>query len=74
MTTFQALGKSFQATLVSLGRQLLFYVPSLYILNALFGFKGFILALPVADVFTALLALALGRPLFAVMKNEKIMY
>jgi putative MATE family efflux protein len=70
MTTFQALGKSTAAMLVSLGRQLLFYVPSLYILNGLFGFNGFIFALPAADIFTTVLALALSRPIFKIMRGE----
>jgi putative MATE family efflux protein len=70
MTTYQALGKSTEAMLVSLGRQLLFYVPSLYLLNGFFGFKGFIFALPASDLFTAVLALALSRPLFKIMRGE----
>jgi putative MATE family efflux protein len=70
MTTFQALGKPVQAMLVTLGRQLLFYVPALYMLNALFGFNGFICALPTAEIFTALLALALSRPLYTTMRGQ----
>ena len=69
MTTFQALGKSTAALFVSLGRQLLFYVPLLFILSARFGFKGFIWALPASDALTALLAAALSRPLFTVMRK-----
>jgi putative MATE family efflux protein len=69
MTTFQALGKSAAATLVSLGRQLLFYVPLLFILSELFGFKGFIFALPASDILTAVLALALSRPLSKIMRK-----
>jgi Na+-driven multidrug efflux pump len=69
MTTFQALGKPVEATLVSMGRQLLFYVPSLYILNGLFGFRGFIFAVPAADICTAALALVLSRPLFRMMNR-----
>jgi putative MATE family efflux protein len=70
MTSYQALGKSFEATLVTLGRQLLFYVPLLYILNGLFGFKGFIFAMPLADIFTAFLALVLGGSLFKIMRGK----
>jgi putative MATE family efflux protein len=69
MTTYQALGKSVEATLVSLGRQLLFYVPLLYILSGLFGFKGFMFVFPMADILTAILALALSRPLFKTMRG-----
>jgi putative MATE family efflux protein len=72
MTTFQALGKPAEATLVSMGRQLLFYVPSLYILNGLFGFRGFIFALPTADICTAALALVLSRSLFRMMRGKPV--
>jgi Na+-driven multidrug efflux pump len=57
-----------EVTLVTLGRQLLFYFPLLYILSGLFGFNGFIFAMPLADVLTALLALALSGSLFRIMK------
>jgi putative MATE family efflux protein len=70
-TTFQALGKSMAAMVVSLGRQLLFYVPALYILTALFGFRGFIFVLPAADVCTALLALILGIPLVKTLSRPQ---
>jgi putative MATE family efflux protein len=69
MITYQALGKSFEATLIALGRQILFYVPLLLILNGLFGFRGFILALPLTDVFTAILALLLSGSIFKIMRN-----
>jgi Na+-driven multidrug efflux pump len=70
MTTFQALGKSTAAMLVTLGRQLLFYLPALYLLNALFGFSGFTWALPAADICTSALALALSRSLFNTMRGK----
>jgi putative MATE family efflux protein len=71
ITTFQALGKSLAARVVSLGRQLLFYVPALYLLNALFGFRGFIFALPAADVCTAALALILAVPLIRALRRPQ---
>jgi putative MATE family efflux protein len=71
MTTFQALGKGVSAMLLTLGRQLLFYLPSLYILNALFKFNGFVFALPAADICTAMLAVVLGIPLIKVLRNPK---
>jgi putative MATE family efflux protein len=69
MTTYQAFGKSFEATLVTLGRQLLFYVPLLYILSNLFGFNGFIFTLPVADVLSTVLALVLSRSVFKILRH-----
>jgi putative MATE family efflux protein len=70
MTTYQALGKSLEATLVTFGQQL-FYVPLLYILSGLFGFNGFIFALPLTFGFTTVLALALGGSLFKLMRKPK---
>jgi putative MATE family efflux protein len=59
MVTFQALGKPVLATVVSLGRQCLFFIPLLYILDALFGFRGFVYSQPIADGCTAVIALFL---------------
>jgi putative MATE family efflux protein len=61
MVTFQALGKPVLATIVSLGRQCLFYIPLLYILDGFFGFRGFVYSQPIADVCTAVIALFLVR-------------
>ena len=47
--TVQALGKALPALFLSISRQGLFFLPLLLILNALFGFKGFIYAQPVTD-------------------------
>jgi putative MATE family efflux protein len=61
MVTFQALGKPVLATIVSLGRQCIFYIPLLYILDRSFGFRGFVYSQPIADVCTAVIALFLVR-------------
>ncbi len=71
MTTYQALGKSIEATILTFGRQLLVYFPLLYILNSLFGFSGFILALPLTDVFTAIIALGLSGSFFRLIFKTK---
>jgi putative MATE family efflux protein len=70
MTTFQALGKPIESTIITLGRQLLFYVPLLYLLNYFFGFSGFIWAQPAADILTTGIAVMLSRSLFRIMRNE----
>jgi len=70
MTTYQALGKSIEATILTFGRQLFVYFPLLYVLNNLFGFKGFILALPLTDVFTAIIALGLSGSFFRMMRKN----
>jgi putative MATE family efflux protein len=70
MVSFQSFGKSLQAMVITMGRQLLFYVPLLYLLNHLFAFNGFIWAQPAADILTTLIAIALSRPLFRVMRGK----
>ena len=67
--TFQALGKPLQATVVTMGRQLLFYLPLLFLLNHLFGFKGFIWAQPAADILTTGIAFVLGMSLLKLMRG-----
>jgi putative MATE family efflux protein len=69
MVSFQSFGKSVQAMVITLGRQLLFYVPLLYLLNHLFAFNGFIWAQPAADMLTTGIALVLSRPLFQIMRG-----
>jgi Na+-driven multidrug efflux pump len=64
MVSFQSFGKSVQGMFLAMGRQLLFYVPLLYLLNYLFAFNGFIWAQPAADILTATIAALLSRPLF----------
>jgi putative MATE family efflux protein len=60
---FQALGKSKEAIIVTLGRQCLFYIPSLYLLNYLWGFDGFIYTQSIADIVTTIIAIILSFPL-----------
>ncbi|MDR2397395.1 MAG: MATE family efflux transporter [Spirochaetaceae bacterium] len=69
MVTFQALGKSILATIVSLGRDFLFYLPLLFLFNRLWQFKGFMYCQPVADGLTTGVALALSSRLFRQLKN-----
>jgi putative MATE family efflux protein len=61
---FQAFGKSKAATIVTLGRQCLFYIPSLFLLNYLWGFDGFIYTQSIADIMTTIIAIILAFPLF----------
>jgi Na+-driven multidrug efflux pump len=70
MVSFQSFGKSLQAMVITMGRQLLFYVPLLYLLNHLFAFNGFIWAQPAADILTTLIAVVLSRPLFRIMRGD----
>ena len=54
-TLFQALGHSIPATILSLSRQGLFFIPAIYLLSNNFDMQGLFMAQPVADGLTALL-------------------
>jgi len=66
MIMFQSLGKTVESLIVSLGRQGLFFIPALIILSSLWGFDGFIFALPIADIANTSLSLVL----FLIMKKK----
>lgn len=53
---FQAIGKPVQASLISLSRQILFYIPCAIGLSHYFGIIGVLAAGPVADLMAALVA------------------
>lgn len=59
-TFFQAIGKPFQATLISLSRQVLFLLPALLILPRFMGVEGALWAGPVGDACAFVLALVFG--------------
>ena len=72
MVSFQAFGKSVQATIITMGRQLLFYLPLMLILNRFFGFDGFIWAQPFADILTTGIAVVLGSSILKQMRGDEI--
>lgn len=51
----QSIGYGFRASIVSMGRQGLFLIPSLLILPQMFGLRGLQIAQPIADVLTCIL-------------------
>ncbi|MPW25536.1 hypothetical protein GC105_07015 [Alkalibaculum sp. M08DMB] len=59
MIMFQSLGRSVESFVLSLGRQGFFFIPALIIFSNLWGFDGFIFALPFADIATSLLSISL---------------
>lgn len=59
MIMFQSLGRTVESLIISLGRQGLFYIPALIILSTVFGFNGFIFALPLSDIATTALSVVL---------------
>lgn len=60
MCTFQAMGEAVRAMIVNLGRQLLFYIPFLYLFNHLWGLTGLLYAQTGADVCTTILSVLIG--------------
>jgi putative MATE family efflux protein len=70
MVTFQALGKPVLATIVTLGRQCLFYLPLLFTLNYLWQFSGYIYSQPIADILTTVIALALSSFIFRELSGK----
>jgi Na+-driven multidrug efflux pump len=64
MVTYQALGKPMLATIVTMGRQFLVYLPLLFILNHFWQFAGYIYSQPIADIITTGVAAALSSFVF----------
>jgi putative MATE family efflux protein len=61
---FQAIGKPLWGTILSLSRQILFYIPLLLILPPIFGIFGVYSAMPAADFLSIILsAIVMGREL-----------
>jgi putative MATE family efflux protein len=69
---FQSIGKAVQGTLLSLSRQILFYIPLLMALPPFFGVTGVYAAMPAADFCaTALSALVMRGELKELRKLEE---
>jgi Na+-driven multidrug efflux pump len=64
MVTYQALGKPMLATIVTMGRQFLVYLPLLLIFNHFWQFNGYIYSQPIADIVTTGIAAALSSFVF----------
>lgn len=62
MATFQAAGQAVKAAIVNFGRQCIFLLPLLYILNNVWGLTGLMYAQCIADILTTSLALLIGIP------------
>lgn len=63
MATFQATGNAVRAMTISLGRQILFNIPFLFLFNWLWGLRGLMYAQVGADLCTTLLSVLIGIPL-----------
>jgi putative MATE family efflux protein len=58
-TFFQAMGYPIQSSLVSLSRQIIFMVPLLFVLTALFGIDGCLYMGPIADLLSLIVTVIL---------------
>ncbi len=67
---FQAIGKPMQSGILSLSRQIIFYIPGLYILPHFFGVKGAIYAGPLADILSFILTVILMKSQWKKMSAE----
>ena len=66
MTVFQALGKTVQSLIISLGRQGLFFIPAILLFSRMWGLDGYIAAPLFSDIFTT----ALSVTLFLFMRKK----
>lgn len=67
-TSIQAFGKGKATLFISIARQGLFFIPLLFVMNHFFGFTGLLIAQPIADGLTAIIAVAI---LLKILKQEE---
>lgn len=67
-TSIQAFGKGKATLFISITRQGLLFIPLLFIMNYVFGFTGLLLAQPIADGITAIIAISI---LLKILKQEE---
>lgn len=70
INTIQGMGKAIPSLVLTICRQGLIFIPSIYILNALFGLDGAIYAQPAADYISIALALLICLGIFRNMDRE----
>jgi putative MATE family efflux protein len=61
MNALQAFGKAIPSLILSTGRQGLFYLPLLFVLNAAFGFHGLVFTQPLVDLLMVITATLMLR-------------
>ncbi len=68
---FQSLGKGKEALILSLARQGIFLIPSVLILPKLFGLNGIIYSQTIADFFTIIVTVILGKVLNKSLREDE---
>ena len=71
ITFFQAIGKGGKAAVLVVGRQILFFIPLIFILPIFTGELGAWLAMPIGDFLTLILSLLLIKKTFDNIKTKK---
>jgi len=71
MNSLQSLGKAIPSLILSTGRQGIFYIPLLFLLNGLFGFHGLIFTQAIVDVLMCVTATAM---LLYVLKTDPVLH
>ncbi len=69
---FQAVGEPLKSTVVSLTRDILFFVPLVIILPAYMGIKGVLIAAPIADVLGIIITIILIVHFFKNLGEDKV--
>ncbi len=64
MALFVGLGRGKEAAIIAISRQIVFFIPLLYILSELFGSIGVWIALPLADLLSLILGIFIIRKIF----------
>lgn len=71
ISTFQATGQGLRALIVNLGRQMLFYVPFLFLFNHLWGLTGLLHVQMASDLATTLAGVLIGAPMLYKLYQEE---
>jgi Na+-driven multidrug efflux pump len=71
ITTFQGLSRGLMALFLSLARQFIFFIPSLYLLSFIFGVNGVWLSMPASDILGFIIALIFVIREFRKRKTDK---
>lgn len=71
INTIQGMGKAVPSLVLTICRQGVVFIPSVYILNGIFGLDGVIYAQPVADFISIVMSLVICLGIFRKMDKER---
>lgn len=71
MCTFQSVCAVIRATLLNLGRQILFCIPVLWLFNRLWGLNSLVYAQTGANIYTTVLAILLAIPMIRWLHQQQ---